>query len=479
MRAGRPQRPAGRRILSDWLPGWRDDIEEADDELALLDVLLGAEPPKLGSWGRRAWAATELGGAKEARDAAKGLVARDQAGGVLARVLGAVIEPLLARLSAEIARFTLAEAERRRRSGQLTFHDLLVLCRQLVGDEVHGPRVREELAERYQALLVDEYQDTDPLQLDIVLAIATPPGAAAPRPGQLFFVGDPKQSLYRFRRADINLFLRTPERTGAAELSLTTNFRSTPAILAWLNHVFGRLIQRAVTDDGTTLAQPAFEALDAQPAPTVRGASVGLLGVDPHPRGTLVAALHAQEAAEVAAAVRTVVSEGWTVRQLDHDAPVPARWRDIAILIPARTVLGQLETALASEQHHVHAGHRVPGRTPADEVRALLARSTGRRRPTDDWPGHALRTSSTGAATSTSTAGAVPTGGHWSPQRPPQIGLDGTPVWDAMAESRAAHRHPGLETPGEQLESLVRVRRVLEARWPPGPSTDVGTTCGS
>ncbi len=451
------------RMLSDWLPGWRDNIEEADDELALLDLLLGAEPPKLGSRGRTAWAATELGGAKDARDAAKGLVTRDQAGGALARVLGAVIEPLLARLSAEIARFTLVEAERRRRSGQLTFHDLLVLCRQLVEDEVHGPRVREELAERYEAILVDEYQDTDPLQLDIVLAIATPPGGAAPRRGQLFFVGDPKQSLYRFRRADINLFLRTPERTGAAGLSLTTNFRSTPAILAWLNHVFGRLIQRAVTDDGTTLAQPAFEALDAQPAPTLRGASVGLLGVDPHPKGTLVGALRAQEAAEVAAAVRTVVTEGWTVRQPGHDAPVPARWRDIAVLIPARTVLGQLETALkeACIPYRLDTGSLVYA---SDEVRALLLALRAVEDPSDHLAVvSALRTSLYGCSDVDLYRWCRQRGGHWSPHAPAPDRLDGVDrVWDAMADLRGRLANRAWSTPSEQLESLVRERRVLE-----------------
>ena len=207
-----------------------------------------------------------------------------------------MIEAVLGRLGDELARFTLAEAERRSRSGRLTFHDLLVLCRRLVRHPLHGERVRAELAQRYQALLLDEYQDTDPLQLDIVVAIATPPGADLPAPGQLFFVGDPKQSLYRFRRADIDLFLRTPTLVDADPVSLTTSFRATPPLIHWINHVFGRLITHFATDEGI-LAQPDFEALAAVPAPELAGPPVTVLGEEPHPKRTRIGVLREAEAA--------------------------------------------------------------------------------------------------------------------------------------------------------------------------------------
>ena len=247
--------------LQGWLPNWLAQLEAAaapgGDELDLLDVLLRADPPVMRNQGTAAaWAATVYGSPKAARDAAKGLVDRTVDGSALAPVLDAVVNPILARLGAEITRFTLDQAARRSRRGRLTFHDLLVLCRRLLQDPSHGPRVRLDLARRFRAVLLDEYQDTDPLQLDIVMAIATPPGAPQPRPGQLFFVGDPKQSLYRFRRADIDLFLRTPAMVGVEELSLTSNFRSAPALIAWINHVFDGLIHHVVTTDGT-LASPA------------------------------------------------------------------------------------------------------------------------------------------------------------------------------------------------------------------------------
>lgn len=119
--------------------------------------------------------------------------------------------------------------ERLRRDGALTFHDLLSKTRDLLaGDEAAASRIRRSLDQ----LLVDEFQDTDPLQYDIVerLALDGPP---AERPG-LFLVGDPKQSIYGWRNADLGAYARFLGRVlaaGGEMRSLTVNFRSVPAIL--------------------------------------------------------------------------------------------------------------------------------------------------------------------------------------------------------------------------------------------------------
>jgi hypothetical protein len=97
-------------------------------------------------------------------------------------------------------------ARERVRTGKLDFQDLLVLTARLLRSD---ERARRELGERFRYLLVDEFQDTDPVQAEVVflLAAANHCGGdwqrAEPRPGALFVVGDPKQSIYRFRRADI------------------------------------------------------------------------------------------------------------------------------------------------------------------------------------------------------------------------------------------------------------------------------------
>ena len=119
---------------------------------------------------------------------------------------------------ARLAAFTLDSAEERRASGRLEFHDLLVRARRLLRHDTHGPDVRTALRERYQRLLIDEFQDTDPIQVELAALLACgDPGAGGvpwaetdPDPGRLFFVGDPKQSIYRFRGADISTFLEGP-----------------------------------------------------------------------------------------------------------------------------------------------------------------------------------------------------------------------------------------------------------------------------
>src|SRR4029434_11041041 len=110
-------------------------------------------------------------------------------------------------------------------------------------------------------LLLDEFQDTDPIQIELAVRIAGGAGAVGDdwtalggHPGSLFVVGDPKQSIYRFRRADIATYLRAQELLGE-RVVLNTNFRTGAPILEWINHTFGRLIA-AVPD-----SQPEYVPL--------------------------------------------------------------------------------------------------------------------------------------------------------------------------------------------------------------------------
>jgi len=207
-------------------------------------------------------------------------------------------------LAVRLADHAAAEfAAHRLRMGQLDFQDLLVLTAELLRE---NPGVRRDLGLRYRRLLVDEFQDTDPLQAEIVLLLASEPreapdaGAqggssgssadgsvsgreevseddadaavtdspewltAVPRPGALFVVGDPKQSIYRFRRADIQLYGIVKERFAdfGAVVELTANFRSRPPI--------GDLVNELFDDPGffpaeETAEQAAFEPLNTRP----------------------------------------------------------------------------------------------------------------------------------------------------------------------------------------------------------------------
>jgi ATP-dependent helicase/nuclease subunit A len=168
-----------------------------------------------------------------------------------------------------------AYAQARQREGTVTFDDLLVLAARLLRER---PTVRDECGERFRYLLIDEFQDTDPVQAELCLLLASPSregsvwDVVVPRPGALFVVGDPKQSIYRFRRADIQVYERVKQRFHAfgSVLALTSNFRSAPVLADFVNAHFSRVFAATAS-----AAQAAFSPMHAARAPS-SDAPVGL-----------------------------------------------------------------------------------------------------------------------------------------------------------------------------------------------------------
>ncbi len=165
---------------------------------------------------------------------------------------------------------------RKRRAGAVDFLDLLIEARNLVRDDAE---VRRDFQRRFRYLLVDEFQDTDPLQAELLLLLAsaddagddTPPVERRVRPGALFIVGDPKQSIYRFRRADVGVYRAICERLvteGAKRVRLRTSFRSVPAIQRAVNAAFSTHMtgDRASLQADYVELQPARADVPAQPA---------------------------------------------------------------------------------------------------------------------------------------------------------------------------------------------------------------------
>lgn len=135
-------------------------------------------------------------------------------------------------------------ARTRRETGRLTFQDLLELAVRLLRNH---PEVRRHFQERYHCLFVDEFQDTDPIQAEILLYLTgenleeTDWRKLTSRPGSLFLVGDSKQSIYRFRRADVETFDLVRNRiadTNGDIVNLNTNFRSLGPLCDWINAAF-------------------------------------------------------------------------------------------------------------------------------------------------------------------------------------------------------------------------------------------------
>lgn len=157
--------------------------------------------------------------------------------------LALAIERLLAPVDEEYA-------QRKRAEGALDFTDLLRRARDLLrGDAA----VRAEVRSRFTVLLVDELQDTSPIQAELVELIAgageadAEAAGVAPRPGRLFLVGDRKQSIYGFRGADVAAYTALCERrraAGADEETLADSRRSRPSLLRFANELFPRVMQR-------------------------------------------------------------------------------------------------------------------------------------------------------------------------------------------------------------------------------------------
>ena len=236
------------------------------------------------------------------------------------------------------ADFVTAARTQRIAAGELNFDDLLWGAVELL--ETAGASALEEIRGRFRVVLVDEFQDTDPQQVRLVRAltgVGTQPDSLDGGVAPLFFVGDPRQSIYRFRGADVNTYLEVAEAMPQEKrVPLVVNFRSRREITSWVNETFGGLLgrERAI---GST-------ALVAHREPDLDGPSVRLvLPSGPIAPDTSEKRMRA-EAALSALSIEEVITGGYQVE--DGDGVRPARYGDIAVLMPKRTGLGFLLTEL-------------------------------------------------------------------------------------------------------------------------------------
>ena len=134
--------------------------------------------------------------------------------------------------------------ELKTRTGRVDFGDLLLRARDLLRGSAE---VRRSFQRRFSHVFVDEFQDTDPIQAEVLMLLCAGDArvedwrAAVPAPGKLFVVGDPKQSIYRFRRADVGIYQEVKQHLaahGARVLNLSQSFRSVPNIQAVVNAAF-------------------------------------------------------------------------------------------------------------------------------------------------------------------------------------------------------------------------------------------------
>lgn len=227
-------------------------------------------------------------------------------------------------------------AEMKAKAGALDFLDLLLLARNLVRDNA---QVRAGFQSRFKRLFVDEFQDTDPLQAEILLLLAANDPAetdwrrARASAGRLFLVGDPKQSIYRFRRADVAVYREVCEqlqRGGATLVHLNTSFRSVPEIQTFVNAAFAPVM---TGDDITLQAEYVPLAPHRQPLPK-QPAIVALPVPEPYARRYVTGqAIEKSLPSAVGAYVDWIINEsGWTVTERSGDAPVKVAAKHICLL---------------------------------------------------------------------------------------------------------------------------------------------------
>jgi ATP-dependent helicase/nuclease subunit A len=390
-------------------------------------------------------------------------------------VLAAVRDHRRQLLGALLGRFVLEAAAARASDGTLEFHDLLVLARRLVATDAGA---RSLLHRRYERILLDEFQDTDPIQLELAVRLTAPPDDPAqctdwrllrPVPGRLFVVGDPKQSIYRFRRADIAQYLRAADQVGADTVVLSANFRSSAPVIDWINATFGRLIEHEAD------VQPAYQRLDACRAHHRTAGTVRVLGAVEHAdltSGAIADELRAREAADVVAAVTTALVERWHVTDRHTGAIRQCHAGDITILLPARTSLPALEQALRAAELPYRAENSSVVYTTI-EVRHLLAALRAADDPTDELSLVTALRSPLYGCSDVELYEWRAAGGGWSIWSDPPACLEQHPVSDAIAHVRTIAVRSASTLPADLLEAVVDERRVLDAALDAPDARDV------
>ena len=428
-----------------------EEAELLDDRLELLRMLDAVGLSRPGTRGQAA-----VWGTEKAVVGAHLLAACDAREALLVGARRQVIERLLPRLVS----FTTEWADERRRQGRLHFHDLLVHARDLVWRDAE---VRQVLARRYAVLLVDEFQDTDPLQIEIVMALAAADPARLPArwdevelaPAKVLVVGDPKQSIYGFRGADIALWNRTRDRFGDGVVHLSQNFRSVESILAWVNAVFDRLI-----GEGDGALQPSYSPLQTHLVNLDDEPAVVTIGGPAEP-GVLAGEVRLREAAGVAAAIRSLKAVGHPVRDERGDER-PVRFADVAILLPTRAPLGPIERALDD----LDVPYRVESRSlvwTTDAVREVLALLAAVEDPADEVAVVAALRTPAFACRDDELADYRAAGGRWDHSAPPPDGLDPEhPVVAALAVLNRWHERRFEWDVDELIEVVIRDRRLIE-----------------
>ena len=371
----------------------------------------------------------------------------------LERARRAAILPLLEGLR----HLVLDYAEERRTAGKAEFHDLLVWARDLLRDNSEG---RAHFQSRFSHILIDEFQDTDPIQAEIAFYLTEQTHRSAKdwtslkvEPGKLFIVGDAKQSIYRFRRADIGVLGLVKNLLGDSTVPLKQNFRCQEPIISWVNAIFGRWIG----GDGDDV-QAAYVPLAPRWSPPDANPPLGV-----HWFGGALGAssgeVRREESTSVASVLRQIQSAAWKVRDEDSGELRDARYRDICVLLPTRTGLRALEQALAE----ANLPYRVESQSmvlATQDVRELLDCLRAIDAPADQIALVAALRSSAFGCSDVELLQFVESGGNLNYI---EAGKGAGEVRDALEVLHSYHQSRTWEDLDLLIERFIRERQMVEA----------------
>jgi ATP-dependent helicase/nuclease subunit A len=347
------------RFLADCQPCFPDDSirEKQDDFEKMMRELVRKRDTSDLSDRLQQLAFLEAGDHESRKPTQKNWPDKQQAkafGERYAAIVSAHVRPILQRwrehvhcIAIEFLRPAVRQFEEERiREGKLLFSDLLIRAHDLLRDH---PSVRRYFQRRFTHVLVDEFQDTDPVQAEVLFYLTGEDveerdwRRLKPRAGSLFIVGDPKQSIYRFRRADITTYLTVRgllEKAGGRVEQLATNFRSTRAICDFVNATFPEIF---TTDDVASGRQAPHVNLGAIHKGN-KTSGVYVLETPHATQGVVVAAEAETIAKWIARAVRAevIVADGDDLR--------PARFSDFLLVSSVRARLAEYGRALERER---------------------------------------------------------------------------------------------------------------------------------
>lgn len=230
-----------------------------------------------------------------------------------------------------------------RADGKLTFFDYLLYLRDtLKADAAAEGKLIKHIYDRHKYFLIDEFQDTNPMQAEVFFYLtAQNPQEdwkkCIPHPGSLFIVGDPKQSIYRFRYADVSAFLRIKEMfTGdvGEVVYLTRNFRSTHRMRSWFNRTFQALLP------DTTPLQSKYELIPLEDEPATDGTFEGVYSYEVF--SGKKAAPEDMDPAKVAKIIQRIVGNpAYQIRQRGDKESRMVTYQDIMLITPRKTKMGE------------------------------------------------------------------------------------------------------------------------------------------